>query len=163
MPIYEYRCLDCGRVSSFIVLSLRTPFHPECKRCQSRKMTKLISRVARVRSEESRLESLADTLVKRTVWIVGGDGWAYDIGYGGLDHVLASGRNVTRSPPRATPTRPGTIGSFLTAWISTASENGCGCLGFRRQGGWHGSGGEGVLDQGADAAQQLGVPVITME
>ena len=60
MPIYEYRCLDCGRVSSFIVLSLQTPFHPECKRCQSRKMTKLISRVARVRSEESRLESLAD-------------------------------------------------------------------------------------------------------
>jgi pyruvate-ferredoxin/flavodoxin oxidoreductase len=32
--------------------------------------------------------------VKKSVWIVGGDGWAYDIGYGGLDHVLASGRNV---------------------------------------------------------------------
>jgi pyruvate-ferredoxin/flavodoxin oxidoreductase len=40
------------------------------------------------------LLSLADTLVNRSVWIVGGDGWAYDIGYGGLDHVLASGRNV---------------------------------------------------------------------
>ncbi|HLF03573.1 MAG TPA: pyruvate:ferredoxin (flavodoxin) oxidoreductase [Anaerolineales bacterium] len=40
------------------------------------------------------LLSLADVLVKRSVWIVGGDGWAYDIGYGGLDHVLASGRNV---------------------------------------------------------------------
>jgi len=40
------------------------------------------------------LLSLADVLVERTVWIVGGDGWAYDIGYGGLDHVLASGRNV---------------------------------------------------------------------
>ena len=38
--------------------------------------------------------SLADSLVKRSVWIIGGDGWAYDIGYGGLDHVLASGRNV---------------------------------------------------------------------
>ena len=37
---------------------------------------------------------VADALVKRSVWIVGGDGWAYDIGYGGLDHVLASGRNV---------------------------------------------------------------------
>ena len=36
------------------------------------------------------LVSLADVLVKRSVWIVGGDGWAYDIGYGGLDHVLAS-------------------------------------------------------------------------
>ena len=40
------------------------------------------------------LLSLADVLVKKTVWIVGGDGWAYDIGFGGLDHVLASGRNV---------------------------------------------------------------------
>jgi pyruvate-ferredoxin/flavodoxin oxidoreductase len=40
------------------------------------------------------LLSLADMLVKKSVWIVGGDGWAYDIGYGGLDHVLASGRNV---------------------------------------------------------------------
>ncbi len=40
------------------------------------------------------LYSLADVLVRKSVWIVGGDGWAYDIGYGGLDHVLASGRNV---------------------------------------------------------------------
>ncbi len=41
-----------------------------------------------------RLLPLADTLVRKSVWIVGGDGWAYDIGFGGLDHVLASGRNV---------------------------------------------------------------------
>ncbi|MBI5443929.1 MAG: pyruvate:ferredoxin (flavodoxin) oxidoreductase [Deltaproteobacteria bacterium] len=40
------------------------------------------------------LETLADYLVKKSVWIVGGDGWAYDIGYGGLDHVLAMGRDV---------------------------------------------------------------------
>lgn len=40
------------------------------------------------------LYGLADALVKKSVWIVGGDGWAYDIGYGGLDHVLASGQNV---------------------------------------------------------------------
>jgi pyruvate-ferredoxin/flavodoxin oxidoreductase len=40
------------------------------------------------------LASLADHFIKRSVWILGGDGWAYDIGYGGLDHVLASGRNV---------------------------------------------------------------------
>jgi pyruvate-ferredoxin/flavodoxin oxidoreductase len=40
------------------------------------------------------LLSLADTLVKKNVWIIGGDGWGYDIGYGGLDHVLASGHNV---------------------------------------------------------------------
>jgi pyruvate-ferredoxin/flavodoxin oxidoreductase len=40
------------------------------------------------------LTTVADLLVKRSVWIIGGDGWAYDIGYGGLDHVLAQGRNV---------------------------------------------------------------------
>jgi pyruvate-ferredoxin/flavodoxin oxidoreductase len=40
------------------------------------------------------LRSIADVFVKKSVWIVGGDGWAYDIGYGGLDHVMASGRNV---------------------------------------------------------------------
>ena len=44
--------------------------------------------------EARRLRTLIDHLVSRSVWIVGGDGWAYDIGYGGLDHVLASGRNV---------------------------------------------------------------------
>ncbi len=46
-------------------------------------------------SEAARnLESVIDTVAKKSVWIVGGDGWAYDIGYGGLDHVLASGENV---------------------------------------------------------------------
>jgi len=40
------------------------------------------------------LLSVVDHLVRRSIWIVGGDGWAYDIGYGGLDHVLASGKNV---------------------------------------------------------------------
>ncbi len=44
--------------------------------------------------EIKNLLSIADYLVKKSVWIIGGDGWAYDIGYGGLDHVLASGRNV---------------------------------------------------------------------
>ena len=45
-------------------------------------------------AEARRLEQLADYLVKKSVWLVGGDGWAYDIGYGGLDHVLASRKNV---------------------------------------------------------------------
>ena len=44
--------------------------------------------------EARMLLSLADYLVKKSVWMFGGDGWAYDIGYGGLDHVLASGRDV---------------------------------------------------------------------
>ena len=42
----------------------------------------------------ARLLAIADSLVKSSVWLVGGDGWAYDIGFGGLDHVLASGRDV---------------------------------------------------------------------
>jgi len=45
-------------------------------------------------SELVRLLTLADELAPRTVWIIGGDGWAHDIGFGGLDHVLASGQNV---------------------------------------------------------------------
>jgi pyruvate-ferredoxin/flavodoxin oxidoreductase len=44
--------------------------------------------------DAQRLVGLADFLVRKSVWIMGGDGWAYDIGYGGLDHVIASGRNV---------------------------------------------------------------------
>jgi pyruvate-ferredoxin/flavodoxin oxidoreductase len=55
----------------------------------------LKKQLQKLESPESRqLLSVADMLVKKSVWIVGGDGWAYDIGYGGLDHVLASGRNV---------------------------------------------------------------------
>ncbi len=44
--------------------------------------------------EAKRLFTIADYLVKKSIWIIGGDGWAYDIGYGGLDHVLAIGKNV---------------------------------------------------------------------
>jgi pyruvate-ferredoxin/flavodoxin oxidoreductase len=48
-----------------------------------------------IQSDDAKnLLTLADYLVKKSVWIIGGDGWAYDIGYGGLDHVLASGKNV---------------------------------------------------------------------
>ena len=41
-----------------------------------------------------RLDAIADMLVRKSVWILGGDGWAYDIGYGGLDHVLAQNRDI---------------------------------------------------------------------
>jgi pyruvate-ferredoxin/flavodoxin oxidoreductase len=51
--------------------------------------------LARITAPEARrLETLADYLVKKSVWLVGGDGWAYDIGYGGLDHVIAGNRDV---------------------------------------------------------------------
>ena len=53
------------------------------------------TKITSVDSEKVRdLLAVADSLVEKSVWIVGGDGWAYDIGYGGLDHVLASGQNV---------------------------------------------------------------------
>ncbi|MEW6716579.1 MAG: pyruvate:ferredoxin (flavodoxin) oxidoreductase [Chloroflexota bacterium] len=62
---------------------------------QRERVTVLKERLKGVDTPEARnLLSVADALVKKSVWIVGGDGWAYDIGYGGLDHVLASGRNV---------------------------------------------------------------------
>lgn len=62
---------------------------------QRERVASLKRRLEGVTSPEAKaLLSIADALVKKSVWIVGGDGWAYDIGYGGLDHVLASGRKV---------------------------------------------------------------------
>jgi len=62
---------------------------------QRRRVERLKARLAGASERDAReLASVADALVKKSVWIVGGDGWAYDIGYGGLDHVLASGQNV---------------------------------------------------------------------
>ncbi len=62
---------------------------------QRQRVDLLKETLAKVSSPEAKqLLAVADMLVKKSVWIVGGDGWAYDIGYGGLDHVLASGRNV---------------------------------------------------------------------
>jgi pyruvate-ferredoxin/flavodoxin oxidoreductase len=62
---------------------------------QRARVADLKEKLAGIDSEAAReLLSVADVLVKKSVWIVGGDGWAYDIGFGGLDHVMASGRNV---------------------------------------------------------------------
>ncbi len=64
-------------------------------RAQRGRVAALREKLGAQKQPEARdLEALADAFVVRSVWIVGGDGWAYDIGYGGLDHVLASGRNV---------------------------------------------------------------------
>ncbi len=62
---------------------------------QRERVAKLQPMLQEIESPRARdLSSLIGALVRKSVWIVGGDGWAYDIGYGGLDHVLASGRNV---------------------------------------------------------------------
>ncbi|WP_173391153.1 pyruvate:ferredoxin (flavodoxin) oxidoreductase [Pararhodospirillum photometricum] len=64
-------------------------------RAQRERVAALRQALATLQEPAARLlETLADYLVEKVVWIVGGDGWAYDIGYGGLDHVLSSGRNV---------------------------------------------------------------------
>ncbi|HYL82330.1 MAG TPA: pyruvate:ferredoxin (flavodoxin) oxidoreductase, partial [Candidatus Acidoferrum sp.] len=64
-------------------------------KAQRERVAALKAKLQGNKSGEARgLLGVADTLVKKSVWIVGGDGWAYDIGYGGLDHVLASGYNV---------------------------------------------------------------------
>jgi len=60
LPIYEYRCRDCGRKSVFITLSHKSFFDPKCRSCGGSRLDKLVSRVSISRSEESRLETLAD-------------------------------------------------------------------------------------------------------
>jgi len=68
-------------------------------RAQRRRVSMLKNKLRQLRDNEGNeraaaLLSIVDHLVRRSIWLVGGDGWAYDIGSGGLDHVLASGRNV---------------------------------------------------------------------
>ena len=65
-------------------------------RAQRARLAELLRRLATLGSDPAArdLASVADHLVRRSIWLVGGDGWAYDIGYGGLDHVLASARDV---------------------------------------------------------------------
>ena len=60
MPIYEYRCEACGKISEFLLMRIDEKFSPECKRCKSKKMSRVLSRVRVLRSEESRMEGLAD-------------------------------------------------------------------------------------------------------
>ena len=68
---------------------------PEAIESQREWVDALVKQLESANSQEAdELLSVKDYLIKKSVWIVGGDGWAYDIGYGGLDHVLASGRNV---------------------------------------------------------------------
>lgn len=62
---------------------------------QRERVDELKKKLSSINSKDAKkLLEVADYLVKKSVWIIGGDGWAYDIGYGGLDHVLASGKNV---------------------------------------------------------------------
>lgn len=81
---------------SFVTEILTADQHDESGIHDQRgRVATLKERLSAINSDDAKhLLGLADALVKKDVWIVGGDGWAYDIGFGGLDHVLASGRNV---------------------------------------------------------------------
>jgi putative FmdB family regulatory protein len=60
MPIYEFRCRRCAKKSTYVTLSVKAALEPVCRHCASPDVVKLVSRVSVSRSEESRLESLAD-------------------------------------------------------------------------------------------------------
>jgi putative FmdB family regulatory protein len=60
MPIYEYHCADCRRAVSLLVMRIADPTPPRCPRCGGLELRRLMSRFATVRSEEDRLDSLAD-------------------------------------------------------------------------------------------------------
>ncbi len=60
MPIYEYRCQGCGKVSGFLLLNPKEPFNPVCPRCGGTALTRVLSRVHVRLSEDTRLERLAD-------------------------------------------------------------------------------------------------------
>ncbi len=81
-----------GLAKEILSADISTPEGIEAQRTRVEELKGLLETQAT--PEAKRLLSVADYLVPKSVWIVGGDGWAYDIGYGGLDHVLASGRKV---------------------------------------------------------------------
>ena len=60
MPIYEYHCADCRQRVSLLVTRISDPTPPRCPRCDGQRLTRLMSRFATIRSENDRLESLAD-------------------------------------------------------------------------------------------------------
>jgi len=84
--------LERARLPPELVRDLLAPGSGDAWIAAQRERVRELSR--RLEADEDTLRELADALVPRSVWIVGGDGWAYDIGYGGLDHVLASRANV---------------------------------------------------------------------
>jgi pyruvate-ferredoxin/flavodoxin oxidoreductase len=89
---------ELGELADEILETVRNPDRSDPEklvRVQREQVEALKQRLATLDGALARrLEGVADTLVETAVWIVGGDGWAYDIGFGGLDHVFASGRNV---------------------------------------------------------------------
>ena len=102
---------------------------------QRARIAEIRAKLATVDSPDARsLDAIADTLVRRSIWILGGDGWAYDIGFGGLDHVLGSGRNVkvlvldtevySNTGGQASKSTPrGAVAKFAAAGKSTSKKD----------------------------------------
>jgi pyruvate-ferredoxin/flavodoxin oxidoreductase len=84
--------LGSVRVREILEAAQVTQDDVDAQRLRIADLERVLASLADPRARQ--LRTLASHLVRKSVWIVGGDGWAYDIGYGGLDHVLASGRNV---------------------------------------------------------------------
>lgn len=79
-------------INEIISNNQKTNLEITTQRAAVAKLKKVLEKINH--QDAKQLLSLVDQLVKQSVWAVGGDGWAYDIGYGGLDHVLASGKNI---------------------------------------------------------------------
>ncbi|HEV2235084.1 MAG TPA: pyruvate:ferredoxin (flavodoxin) oxidoreductase, partial [Ktedonobacterales bacterium] len=91
--------LDAARITALIAAEQTTEADIAAQRERVAALKSVLVALAEdadptIARQARELTSVADALVRRSVWIIGGDGWAYDIGFGGLDHVLASGRNV---------------------------------------------------------------------
>ena len=106
MRITSDKQLDiCKQLLHELSSELGEPFVKEIMEAKQVMESEIAEQFARVKQLKEKLSmidspkaslllSVADQLVRRSVWLVGGDGWAYDIGYGGVDHALASGRNI---------------------------------------------------------------------
>ena len=83
---------DADLVDAILTAKQKTDDDIAILRAHIAKLKKRLGEIANQRAKQ--LLSLVDQVVKQSIWAIGGDGWAYDIGYGGLDHVLASGKNI---------------------------------------------------------------------
>jgi pyruvate-ferredoxin/flavodoxin oxidoreductase len=102
---------------------------------QRQRLAELKAKLAQIQDPRARhLQMLAEHFIKKSIWLIGGDGWAYDIGYGGLDHVLASDRNVnvlvldtkvySNTGGQASKSTPrGAVAKFATAGKSLARKD----------------------------------------
>ncbi|WP_428898040.1 pyruvate-ferredoxin/flavodoxin oxidoreductase [Parelusimicrobium proximum] len=94
--VLQLKAMDCLKGNKLVDEIINAPQHTteevDAQRARVAELKKILSSSSD--KEAERMLGLADYLIKKSVWILGGDGWAYDIGYGGLDHVLASQRNI---------------------------------------------------------------------